>query len=187
MKNILTGEQRPGANTSRGGKASAWLEATEQMVLFPWEWRRERLRKEMAVKPPELFSGYRFALKGSPRHFDDVRALIENSGDAHVYFGEALAYERGAGVALWRIRSKEFGWLPTLYEWWAEMERTEPIEFTFHLYMPTDPKYPVMNLREFTPENVAAYIREHAVWEGDRPISATREQLSRGQASLSSH
>ncbi len=157
------------------------------MVLFPWEWRRAKLRKAMAVKPPELFSGYRFALKGSPRHYDDVKALIERSGDATIYFGEALAYERGAGVALWRIRAKDFSWLPKLYDWWAEMERTEPIEFTFHLYMPDDPKYPVLDLREYTPADVATYIRDHAPWEGDRPVTATKQQLPRGQSSLSSH
>jgi hypothetical protein len=161
------------------------LEATTRMVLFPWDWRRARLKKELAVKPPEFFSGYRFALKGSPRHYDDVKELIEKKGTAKVYFGEALAYERGAGVALWRIRANDFNWLPALYEWWVEMERTEPIQFTFHLYLPTDPKYPVLDLRTQTPEQVAAYIREHAKWEDDKAASTKGSQLSRGQASIS--
>ena len=156
------------------------------MVLFPWEWRREKLKKEMAVKPPELFSGFRFALKGSPRHYDDVKAIIEKNDDAKVYFGEALAYERGAGVALWRIRAKEFSWLPALYTWWVEMERTEPIQFTFHLYLPSDLKYPVMDLRENTPDDVAAFIRTNAPWEDGRATD-TRNELPRGQATLSSH
>ena len=59
--------------------------------------------------------------------YDDVRAIIEKNGDAQVYFGEALAYERGAGIALWRVRAQGFGWLQDLYDWWVEMERTEPI------------------------------------------------------------
>ena len=51
---------------------------------------------------------------------------IEAEGEADVWFGEALAYERGAGIALWRVRAKGFGWLERLYDWWAEAERVEP-------------------------------------------------------------
>lgn len=121
-----------------------------------------RLKKEMAVRHLPFFQGHQFALKGSPRHYDDVKAIIEGTGGAKVYFGEALAYERGAGVALWRVRARSFDWLPPLYDWWAEMERNEPVEFTFHLYLPDNPKYPVMNVRSFTPEEVEAFIRENA-------------------------
>ena len=106
--------------------------------------------------------GWRFSLKGSPRHYDDVLRIIEANGTATVYFGEALTYERGAGVALWRVRARDFDWLPALYEWWAEQERIEPVQFTFHLYIPPDLKYPALDLRDHPPEAVAAYIREHA-------------------------
>jgi hypothetical protein len=123
---------------------------------------KARLKKAMAVVPPPFFEGYQFTLKGSPRHYDDVRAVIQAGGEAEVYFGEALAYERGAGIALWRIRAREFGWLERLYEWWVEAERVEPIQFTFHLYLPDNLKYPALDLREYTPEDVAAFIRERA-------------------------
>jgi hypothetical protein len=63
---------------------------------------------------------------------------------------------------LWRVSARSFAWLPRLYEWWAEAERIEPIIFTFHLYMPDDIKYPVLDLREYTPDQVEAYIKEHA-------------------------
>jgi hypothetical protein len=116
----------------------------------------------MAVAPTPFFAGYQFSLKGSPRHYDDVRTLIRDSGEADVYFGEALAYERGAGIALWRIRARDFSWLDTLYDWWVEMERVEPMDFTFHLYLPDRPKYPVLNLRDHPPANVASFIRDHA-------------------------
>lgn len=124
--------------------------------------RRARMMKEMAYAPPPFFEGYQFTLKGSPRYYDDVRALIESTGEADVYFGEALAYERGAGIALFRIRAKSFGWLPKLYDWWAEAERIEPIETTFHLYLPSNLKYPVLDLREHKPEEVAAFIEANA-------------------------
>ena len=106
-------------------------------------------------------TGYRFSLKGSPRHYDDVKLLLERHG-ATVYFGEALTYERGAGVALWRIQCDRFNWLSPLYDWWAEIERVEPIQVTFHLYLPDNLKYPVMDLREHPPAAVEAYIRENA-------------------------
>jgi hypothetical protein len=124
--------------------------------------QRARLKKQMAVVPPPFFDGYEFSLKGSPRHYDDVRAIIEAGGEADVWFGEALAYERGAGIALWRIRAKGFGWLDALYDWWADAERVEPIQFTFHLYFPDNPRYPVLDLRGHAPEEVAAYIRDNA-------------------------
>lgn len=106
--------------------------------------------------------GWRFALKGSPRHYDDVVKIIEADPGARVYFGEALTYERGAGVALWRIEATSFDWLTRLYTWWAEMERVEPIQFTFHLYLPNQPKYAELDLREHTAEEVTTRIKEMA-------------------------
>jgi len=121
----------------------------------PWFFRPKPAAK---VVP----NGWRFSLKGSPRHYDDVRQIVDADPAANVYFGEALTYERGAGVALWRIEATSFAWLPKLYDWWAEMERIEPIQFTFHLYMPANLKYPVIDLRDQSPEDVAAYIQQHA-------------------------
>jgi hypothetical protein len=155
------------------------------MRLLPWESKTE-LKKRLEIKPPPEISGFRFTLKGSPRHYDDVKAIIEGDGTATVYFGEALAYERGAGVALWRVKARDFGWLPKLYDWWAEMERIEPIRFTFHLYLPEDLKYPALDLREHPPEDVATFIREHAPWEGKRPVPG-RTRMPRGQPDLESH
>ncbi|MBX3071060.1 MAG: hypothetical protein KF883_11215 [Thermomicrobiales bacterium] len=109
-----------------------------------------------------IADGWRFSLKGSPRHYDDVKAIIESDPGAVVYFGEALTYERGAGVALWRVSARSFDWLTKLYSWWAEAERVEPVQFTFHLYMPSNLKYPALDLRESTPDAVERYIRQYA-------------------------
>ncbi len=155
------------------------------MRLLPWESKTD-LKRRLEVKPPPEISGYRFTLKGSPRHFDDVKAIIEGSGTAKVYFGEALAYERGAGVALWRVKARELDWLPKLYDWWAEMERVEPVNFTFHLYLPDDPKYPAFDLREHSAADVATFIQERAPWEGNRPVPG-RTRMPSGQPDLESH
>lgn len=155
------------------------------MRLLPWE-DKTALKKRMEVQPPPEVSGFRFTLKGSPRHYDDVRAILEQGGTATVYFGEALAYERGAGIALWRVKARDFDWLPRLYDWWAEMERVEPIQFTFHLYLPDNLKYPVLDLREHSAEDVAAFIRERAPWEGKRQVPG-RTQMPSAQPDFDSH
>lgn len=146
------------------------------MSLLPFG-RTARLKEEMAVHTP-FFAGYRFSLKGSPRHYDDVTQIIESTDKAKVYFGEPLAYERGAGVALWRIRAKDFDWLPALYDWWAQMERLEPVQFTFHLYVPDALKYPALDLREHTPEDVARFLIDHAPWDNgsERQLVAYAKQ-----------
>ena len=77
--------------------------------------------------------------------------IIESDSGAEVYFGEALTYERGAAVALWRVRAQSFAWLPALYDWWADQERIEPVRFTFYLYIPPELKYPALDLREHSP------------------------------------
>ncbi len=126
--------------------------------------KRSRRGAAEQVRAPDantLGSGYSFSLKGSPRHYDDVYRIISGGGGT-VYFGEALTYERGAGVALWRVRCEEFGWLDRLYDWWAEAERVEPVHSTFHLYLPGDPKYPALDLRDHAPAEVANFIRANA-------------------------
>ena len=155
------------------------------MALFA-PGRIARLKKKMAVPKPVFFEGYQFTLKGSPRHYDDVKQIVEASGEAIVYFGEALAYERGAGIALWRIRTKTFRWLDDIYAWWVEMERVEPIQFTFHLYLPSDLKYPVLDLRANSPADVQAFIEKNAPWYGRRDTHPAI-QMNPGQPTLDSH
>lgn len=126
--------------------------------------------------PKVVANGFRFSLKGSPRHYDDVRKIIEADPGARVYFGEALTYERGAGVALWRVEATSFDWLGKLYAWWAEMERVEPIQFTFHLYLPRDLKYAAMDLREHSPADVADFIQKNAPRGEDKANADARRQ-----------
>ena len=155
------------------------------MALFA-PGRKARLKKEMTVPKPVFFEGYQFTLKGSPRHYDNVKQIIEANGEGNVYFGEALAYERGAGIALWRVRAKSFGWLKDLYDWWVEMERIEPIQFTFHLYLPDDLKYPVLDLRVNSVSDVQVFIEQNAPWYGRRD-SHPKLQMSSGQPNLDAH
>lgn len=131
------------------------------MPVMIWNRKKSHQPADMAVGPKAFISGYQFTLKGSPRFYEDIKKIITDGG-GQVYFSEALTYERGAAVALWRVRANDFGWLQNLYDYWVEMERTEPIATTIHLYMPSDLKYPALDLRTHTPAEVEAYIREHA-------------------------
>ena len=70
----------------------------------------------------------------------------------------------------------EFDWLPKLYDWWAEMERVEPVRFTFHLYFPDDLKYPAMDLRDHTPDEVVALIQQRAPRSDLDAVAAARRQ-----------
>ncbi len=130
------------------------------------------------AKPAEktIENGWRFSLKGSPRHYDDVNKIIAADPGARVYFTEALTYERGAGVALWRIEATSFDWLTRLYAWWVEMERVEPIQFTFYLYLPENPKYAELDLRTNTPEQVVAVIKEKAPRSEEAANQAARRR-----------
>lgn len=151
-------------------------------MAFPWSRKSSQpSKKSMMVQPRPTISGYKFTLKGSPRHYDDVKKIIEDGGGAAVYFGEALMYERGAGVAQWRVVAKDFNWLPRLYDWWAEAERIEPIHFTFHLYSPDDLSYPVLDLREHTSDDVATFITENMPSVTDHTSNTKPTLMSSGQ------
>jgi hypothetical protein len=117
---------------------------------------------DQVTQSSPVTDGWRFSLKGSPRFYDDVRRIIESDAGAKVYFGEALTYERGAAVALWRVRARSFTWLPALYDWWADQERIEPVRSTFYLYIPPELKYPALDLREHAPAEVEAFIKRTA-------------------------
>ena len=140
------------------------------MPAMIWNRKKSHQFPDMVVGPKAFISGHQFTLKGSPRFYQDVKKIFTDDG-CQVYFSEALTYERGAAVALWRVRANSFNWLPKLYDYWVEQERTEPIASTFHLYLPSDLKYPELDLREHTPAEVEAFIRENAPVRDDSPFT----------------
>lgn len=135
-----------------------------------WNRKKSHFPEDMAVKPKGAISGHQFTMKGSPRFYEDVHRIISETDD-QVYFGEPLTYERGAAVALWRVRANDFSWLPRLYDYWVEMERTEPIATTFHLYLPDNLDYPAIDMREHTAAEVEAFIRTNAPVKSESPYT----------------
>lgn len=101
-----------------------------------------------------------FTLRSVPHHYTGILAAIESTGDARVYFSEALSYIEGRGISLFRVEATGYDWLPKLYEWWAQTERTEAFPFDINLYVHN--KRWVTSLRGKKPDEIEALIREHA-------------------------
>jgi hypothetical protein len=124
-------------------------------------WRKQ---KWSPVQPkrdiPEMASAWLFTLRSVPHHFDEIKAAIESTGDARVWFGEPLAYIEGRGVALFRVEATGFTFLPNLYDFWAEAERNEATGFDIRLY--TQNKQLAGSLRGLTLQQAESLIKEHA-------------------------
>lgn len=124
-------------------------------------WRKQ---KWSPVQPkrdlPTMPRAHLFTLRSVPHHFDGIKAAIESTGEARVYFGEPLAYIHGQGVALFRVEATGFSFLKNLFDWWAEAEREEAAGFDIRLFK--NNKQLVSSLRGLTPEQAEALIREHS-------------------------
>lgn len=101
-----------------------------------------------------------FTLRSVPRHFDALKDAIESTGDARVYFGEALAYIRGQGVALFRVEATGTSFVDPLYETWCELEWREAFRFDIGFYI-NNTEY-IDSLRGYSPEEAKALISKHA-------------------------
>lgn len=124
-------------------------------------WRKQ---KWSPVQPqrdtPTMGDAWVFTLRSVPHHYDEIKAAIESTGDARVWFGEPLAYLEGRGVALFRVEATGFTFLPNLYAFWAEAERNEATGFDIALF--TENKQMVGSLRGLSQQQAEALIKEHA-------------------------
>ncbi len=135
-------------------------------------WRKQ---KWSPVQPkrdaPRMSRAHLFTLRSVPHHFDGVKAAIESTGDARVYFGEPLAYIRGQGVSLFRVEATGFSFLKRLYEWWAEAEREEAAGFDIRLFERN--KEFVASLHGLTSEQAEALIRAHSTVNEQAPATTS--------------
>lgn len=115
---------------------------------------------EPKTSRPEWVGAMRFTLRSSPRHHDPIRAIIDGSDGARVFFSEPLAYLRGQGVSLFRVEATNLDFLDDLYNWWAETERREAFAFDINLFF-NDREW-VASLREHSAEEIRRMIEENA-------------------------
>ncbi|MEX2425788.1 MAG: hypothetical protein WD401_03405 [Thermomicrobiaceae bacterium] len=99
-------------------------------------------------------------LRSVPRHYHALEQAIESTGEATVYFGEALAYIRGKGVALFRIETTGTDFVDELYRRWRELEWQEAFKFDISLYIHNTEC--VDSLRGYSPRQAKELIRKHA-------------------------
>ncbi len=101
-----------------------------------------------------------FTLRSVPRHYHEFKDAIESTGEATVYFGEALAYIRGKGISLFRVEATGTDFVDKLYERWRELEWNEAFRFDVTLYVHNTEF--VDSLRGYTPEQAKELIRSKA-------------------------
>ena len=109
---------------------------------------------------PETVGAMRFTLRSVPRHHDAIRAIIDGSAGARVFFSEPLAYLRGQGISLFRVEATDLDFLDELYSWWIETERREAFAFDINLFF-NDRDW-VASLREQAPGDIRRMIEENA-------------------------
>ena len=123
-----------------------------------------RTQPDNPVQPqrlvPTIPGAFLFTLRSVPRHYAGIKAAIESTGEARVYFGEPLAYLKGQGVALFRVEATGFGWLDNLYDWWRQAESAEATGFDIRLFV-ENTRY-VARLRDLTPAEVEVLITRNA-------------------------
>ncbi len=121
-------------------------------------------RKQVPAKEPPKHDGpskpgaWLFTLRSVPRHYQGIKTSIESTGEATVYFGEALAYLKGQGVSLFRVEATGLNWVDALYDWWRTIERREAFTFDINLYVQNTVW--VASLREHSPEQIKNLIRD---------------------------
>lgn len=107
-----------------------------------------------------------FTLRSVPRHYDALKSAIESTGEATVYFGEALAYIRGKGIALFRVEATGTDFVDNLFATWRELEWNEAFRFDITFYI-HNTEY-VDSLRGYTPQQVKDLISSKAPTDAPR-------------------
>lgn len=102
----------------------------------------------------------RFTLRSVPRHHDPIRAIIDASPNARVFFSEPLAYLRGQGVSIFRVEATALDFLDELYRWWIETERREAFAFDINLFF-NDREW-IASLREHSADEIRKVIEDGA-------------------------
>ncbi len=127
--------------------------------MIRW-WRGRPFRPKEKTSQPRTPGAWVVTVRSVPLRYDELRRLVESTGEARVYFGEALAYLHGEAVALLRVEATGFGWVDALYRWWRDAQKRDGIHFDIRFYV-HDRTY-VGSFRRDTVEAIVARLREQA-------------------------
>jgi len=122
--------------------------------------RGRRFQPGQKTSAPLTPGAWLITLRSVPHYYRDIKDVIESTGEARVYFGEALAYLQGQGVSLFRVEATGLGWVKTLYDWWRQAQRRDAIGFDITVYVRNTEE--IASFRHHTPERMVALIEQHA-------------------------
>ncbi len=98
-------------------------------------WRGQRFRPKEKESQPRTPGAWVVTIRSVPLRYDELRQVVESTGEARVYFGEALAYLKGEAVALLRIEATGFEWVRALADWWRWAQKRDGISFDVRFYV----------------------------------------------------
>lgn len=132
---------------------------TGRFAMVRW-WRGKAFQPKEKVSQPSRAGAWVVTVRSTPLHYDELKRVIEGTGEARVYFGKPLAYLRGEAVALLRIEATGFGWLRDLWQWWQGAQRRDGISFDVRFYV-QDREY-VGSLRTLGVEELETVLQQRA-------------------------
>ncbi|MDW8060519.1 MAG: hypothetical protein RMK01_10645 [Thermomicrobium sp.] len=139
--------------------------------MVQW-WRGRPFQPKEKASEPRTPGAWVVTIRSVPLRYDELRRVVESTGEARVYFGEALAYLRGEAVALLRVEATGFDWVAALHRWWRAAQRRDGIAFDVRFYV-HDREF-VGSFREDRFEELVARLRECAPRVGEPAPSGAR-------------
>jgi hypothetical protein len=102
--------------------------------MVQW-WRGRPFQPKEKASQPRTPGAWVVTIRSVPLRYDELRRVVESTGEARVYFGEALAYLRGEAVALLRVEATGWGWVEALHRWWRVAQQRDGIRFDVRFYV----------------------------------------------------
>ncbi len=127
--------------------------------MVQW-WRGQPFQPKEKGTEPRRAGAWVITVRSVPLRYDELRRVVESTGEARVYFGEALAYLKGEAVALLRIEATGLGWIDELYRWWQQAQKRDGIAFDVRFYV-RDRDY-VGSFQKDCVEELVERLREQA-------------------------
>ncbi len=137
--------------------------------MVQW-WRGRRFQPKEKVTEPRTPGAWVVTIRSVPLRYDELRRVVESTGEARVYFGEALAYLRGEAVALLRVEATGFRWVEALHAWWQQAQKRDGIPFDVRFYV--HDRELVGSFQRDRVEELVERLRERAPRVGD--VTAVR-------------
>lgn len=136
--------------------------------MVQW-WRGRPFQPKEKVTEPRTPGAWIVTIRSVPLRYDELRRVVESTGEARVYFGEALAYLHGEAVALLRVEATGFGWVEALQTWWRQAQKRDGIPFDVRFYV-RDREF-VGSFQRNRVEDLVARLRERAPRVGGVPVA----------------